>query len=62
MQIWENHSTTEILKSIEQEIAKAQNEIKCANADISKAKNRLAFTTTALHSLKKRDLNGDMKQ
>ena len=62
MQIWENHSTTEILKSIEQEIAKAQNEIKCAGADIQKAKNRLSFTTTALHNLKKRDLNGDMKQ
>ena len=61
MQIWDNHSTEEILKSIEQELAKAQNELKCAHADIQKAKNRLSFTTTALHSLKKRDLNGDMK-
>ena len=62
MQIWENHSTTEILKSIEQEIAKAHNEIKCAQTDLQKAKNRLSFTTTALHSLKKRDIDGDMQK
>tara|TARA_R110002153_G_scaffold36739_3_gene108447 strand:+ start:113 stop:274 length:162 start_codon:yes stop_codon:yes gene_type:complete len=52
----------EILKSIEQEIAKAQNELKCANADIEKAKRRLSFTTTALHSLKKRNIIEDMKK
>lgn len=62
MQIWNQHSTSEILKSIEQELAKAQNEIRCAHADINKAKNRLSFATSALHNLKKRDLNGDMKQ
>jgi len=61
MQIWDNHSTSEILRSIEQEIAKAQNEINCASKDVHKAKNRLSFATTALHNLKKRDLNGDMK-
>lgn len=55
MQIWDNHSSTEILKSIEQEIAKAQNEIKCAYTDIEKAKNRIAFSLSAIHSLKKRD-------
>ncbi len=62
MQIWDNHSIVEILKSIEQEIAKAQNELKCANADIEKAKRRLSFTTTALHSLKKRNIIEDMKK
>lgn len=62
MQIWENHSTPEILKSIEQELAKAQNEIRCAAGDLNKAKNRLSFATTALHALKKRDTTGDMKK
>ena len=62
MQIWDNHSTVEILKSIEQELAKAQNEIKCANADITKATNRLSFTISGLHSLKKRHLTKDMEQ
>ena len=56
MKIWDNHSTEEILKSIEQEIAKAQNEINCANRDIEKAKKRIAFSLTAIHNLKKKDL------
>ena len=56
MKIWDNHSTEEILKSIEQEIAKAQNEINCANKDIDKAKKRIAFSLTAIHNLKKKDL------
>jgi hypothetical protein len=62
MQIWEHHSTEEILKSIEQELAKAQNELKCAYADINKATNRLSFTISGLHSLKKRHLNKDMEK
>jgi hypothetical protein len=62
MQIWDNHPTEEILKSIEQELAKAQNELKCAYADINKATNRLSFTISGLHSLKKRHLNKDMEQ
>jgi len=56
MKIWENHSTTEILKSIEQEIAKAQNEINCAHKDIEKAKRRIAFSLTAIHYFKKKDI------
>tara|TARA_R110000803_G_scaffold83934_1_gene150045 strand:+ start:2963 stop:3115 length:153 start_codon:yes stop_codon:yes gene_type:complete len=50
------------LKSIEAEIAKAQNEIKCAYKDVEKASNRLGFTISALHSLKKRNLNTDMEK
>ena len=61
MQRWDNHSTAEILKSIEAEVAKAQNEIKCAHRDIEKASNRLGFTISALHSLKKRNLDTDME-
>ena len=52
----------EILKSIEQELAKAQNELKCAYADITKATNRLSFTISGLHSLKKRHLTKDMEK
>lgn len=54
MKIWDHHTTQEILRSIEQEIAKAQNEVNCANKDIEKAKNRIAFALTAVHNLKKR--------
>jgi len=31
------------------EIAKAQNEIRCAKADVEKASNRLAFCLSAVH-------------
>jgi len=39
---------------MEMEIAKAQNEIRCAKADVEKASNRLAFVTSAIHNLKDR--------
>jgi len=32
------------------EIAKAQNEIRCARADVEKASSRLAFTLSAVHN------------
>jgi hypothetical protein len=41
---------------MEQEIAKAQNELRCAKADVEKASNRLSFCLTALHDLKHRDI------
>ncbi len=34
MQIWDKHSIPEILKSLEGEVAKAQNELTCAKRDI----------------------------
>jgi hypothetical protein len=54
MKIWNDHSIQEVLTSMEMEIAKAQNEIKCARADVEKASNRLAFITSAIHNLKER--------
>jgi hypothetical protein len=39
---------------MEMEIAKAQNEIRCARADVEKASSRLAFTLSAVHNLKDR--------
>ena len=56
MKIWDRHSMQEILESLEMELAKAQNELRCAEADVSKAKNRLAFVMSAIHNLKDRDL------
>lgn len=54
MKIWNQHSTQEILKSLESELAKAQRELKCAQADVDKAKNRLTFSLSAIHNLKDR--------
>lgn len=56
MKIWNNKSMKEILQSIEPEIAKAQNEIKCAEGDVRKAQSRLAFILSAIHNLKTRDI------
>ena len=56
MQIWNKHTTSEVLKSMEMEIAKAQNEVRCAYKDVEKASNRIAFCLTAIHDLKNRDL------
>jgi len=56
MEIWERHTTQEILRSLETELAKAQNEINCASRDVEKASNRLSFTLAAIHQIKKRDI------
>jgi len=56
MQIWNNHKTPEVLKSLEAEIAKAQNEIRCAEKDLSKAQGRLQFALSGLHNLQDRDI------
>lgn len=56
MEIWERNTTKDILKSLESELAKAQNELNCAHKDINKASNRLSFALTGLHELKKRDI------
>lgn len=39
---------------MEMEIAKAQNEVRCARKDVEKASNRLAFVSSAIHNLKER--------
>lgn len=46
---------------METEIAKAQNEIRCARADVEKASKRLAFCLSAVHNLKDR-LDKDIKE
>jgi len=41
---------------MEMEIAKAQNEIRCAKADVEKASNRMAFVSSAILHLNNRDI------
>ena len=41
---------------MEKEIAKAQNELRCADRDITKAQSRIAFTLSAIHNLNDRDI------
>ena len=53
MQMWDNLTPADIIKTLEQELAKAQNELKCAEADINKSRSRIAFLLTAVHYLKK---------
>ncbi len=51
MQIWERHSTKAILKSLEGEVAKAHNEIRCAEKDLNKAQGRLQFALSGIKHL-----------
>jgi len=44
------------IKTLEAEIAKAKNELGCAEGDIAKAQRRIAFCLSALHNLKNRDI------
>ena len=41
---------------METEIAKAKNELRCAEGDVAKANNRIAFCLSAIHNLKDRDI------
>ena len=61
MKIWNDHSIQEILTSMEMEIAKAQNEIRCAKRDVEKASNRIAFCLSAVHNIKDR-LDKDIQE
>lgn len=51
MQILEDKSDQELLKSLIAEAAKAKNEVKCAEGDLNKAQNRLAFVLMLLNEL-----------
>lgn len=51
MDILDNKTDKEILESLIAEIAKAQNEIKCAQGDIQKAQGRIRFLLVLAHEL-----------
>jgi hypothetical protein len=44
---------------MEMEIAKSQNELRCAKADVEKASKRISFCLSAIHNIKDR-LEKDM--
>lgn len=56
MQVWEKHSLEEILQTLEMELAKSKSELTCAQADLAKVKNRIAFIITAIHHLKQKEV------
>lgn len=51
MEILNTKTQEALYKSIIQEAAKARNEIKCAEADIKKANNRLSFVVVLANEL-----------
>jgi len=51
MDILKNKTDLELYQSILAEVAKAQNEIKCAQGDLEKARNRLSFLIVLTNDL-----------
>jgi hypothetical protein len=51
MDILDSKSDRELLHSLVAEIAKATNEIKCAQADLNKAQSRLKFILVMAHTM-----------
>lgn len=51
MDLLENKTDKELLQSILAEIAKTQNEIRCAKADVQKAQSRLSFLIVAINEM-----------
>jgi hypothetical protein len=51
LKMFENVSDEQMLRSMLAETAKANNEIRCAQADLDKAKNRLGFLVMLTNKL-----------
>jgi hypothetical protein len=51
MDFLHNKSDSELLSSLLAEVAKATNEIKCAQGDLVKAQGRLQFTLAVINTL-----------
>lgn len=51
MDLIEKKSTQDLLRSMLAEVAKAKNELACAQMDIKKATNRLGFSLLVLNKL-----------
>ncbi len=50
----ESYTDEQLLQSLEQEIAKATNELRCLLGDAEKIQARLRFSLVVLHQLKAR--------
>lgn len=51
MDVLDKKTNNELYESLLAEIAKSNNEIKCAQNDINKAHNRIKFSTLVIHKL-----------
>lgn len=54
MDLLENKTDEELIKSLLAEIAKAKNELKCARGDIDKATSRINFLVVVANELMNR--------
>lgn len=50
----EKYTDGQLLESLEAELAKALNELKCLQGDADKINSRLRFILTAVHTIKDR--------
>lgn len=48
----EDYTEQELLQSIEAELAKTSNELRCAQGDLNKSNSRLRFALAALYAIK----------
>lgn len=55
MSLIDDKTTEELLKSLIEETAKAQNELNCSKRDLAKAQGRLRFALLLLNNLIDRD-------
>jgi hypothetical protein len=55
MDVLEQKTRKELIQSLLAEIAKTKNEIRCAQADLMKATNRLGFSLLVLNKLINRE-------
>jgi hypothetical protein len=53
---FEEYSLTDLLQSLEAELAKGLSEIRHAQGDLDKAENRYVFALALIHYLKKKDM------
>jgi hypothetical protein len=54
MDLLDNKTTKELLLSMVGELAKAQNEMRCANRDVDKANKRISFCLAVINALQNR--------
>ena len=52
MQIFDDKSTSELIRSVEGEVAKALAEIRCSKKDLEQAETRMRFILAIVHYLK----------
>lgn len=47
-----NYSSDDLIRSVEAELAKALNELRCLQGDADKVNSRIRFCLAALHAIK----------